>query len=139
MATSLTPKLKPDWMSGARGGKTLMESLGGGLSPASCSCRPPASSQLPEIDELKELEPDATEDDGEECSSCLPQPHDAPARHAVHLHQSRCCGRRGRLVDEREYWLPLDKHQTVADLKKFMVQADALNAMGSSFYRRRRR
>merc|ERR1719498_409109 len=34
------------------------------------------------------------------------------------------------MVDEREYWLPLDKHQTVADLKKFMVQADALERGG---------
>ena len=68
VVTSLTLKLKPDWMSGARGGKTLMESLGGGLVtrklllPASSA----SASSLSEIDELKELEPDATEDDVEE-------------------------------------------------------------------------
>lgn len=133
VVTSLTLKLKPDWMSGARGGKTLMESLGGGLVtrklllPANS-----ASSQLPEIDELKELEPDATEDEvEEECSS--------PAYRNLMMRlrdmQYICIKAAAAvdddgMVDEREYWLPLDKHQTVADLKKFMVQADALERGG---------
>ena len=133
VVTSLTLKLKPDWMSGARGGKTLMESLGGGLVtrklllPANS-----ASSQLPEIDELKELEPDATEDEmEEECST--------PAYRNLMMRlrdmQYICIKAAAAvdddgMVDEREYWLPLDKHQTVADLKKFMVQADALERGG---------
>ena len=135
VVTSLTLKLKPDWMSGARGGKTLMESLGGGLVtrklllPASSA----SASSLSEIDELKELEPDATEDEvEEECSSPAYRELMMRLRDMQYICVKAAAGvDDDGVVDEREYWLPLDKHQTVADLKKFMVQADALEHGGS--------
>ena len=53
--------------------------------------------------------------------ACLPQPHDACRDMQYICIKAAAAVDEDGMVDEREYWLPLDKHQTVADFQKFMV------------------
>lgn len=112
VVTSLTLKLKPNWMSKNQMGGvgSLMEGMTRKLLLA--------DSTLPEIDELETLDTK----DPSEYRNLMMRLCDLQyicIKAAVDVSET------GE-VEEREYWLPLDKTQTVAGLKRLISGADQL-------------
>lgn len=118
VVTSLTLKLKPDWMSKAQTGGvgSLMEGMGMTRKLLL------ADGTLPEINELEV----SNTNDLSDYRNLVMRLCDLQyicIKAAVDVSET------GE-VSEREYWLPLDKTKTVADIKRMVTGADKLEMEG---------
>jgi phosphatidylinositol 4-kinase type 2 len=116
VVTSLTLKLKPDWMAKNRGS----DFFGGRGTSRRLLLQD--TSDMPKIDELNTLQ----SEDPEEYRNLIMRLQDLQyicIKAAVDVSDE------GN-IEEREYWLPLDDKQTVADLKTLVTGADALEPDG---------
>ncbi|EEH58198.1 uncharacterized protein MICPUCDRAFT_33176 [Micromonas pusilla CCMP1545] len=136
VVTSLTLKLKPDWMNlnGAR--EALMRGMG-----TTRKLLFPDAKRLPEINELEELSAEGGEDapTGTRSSTTAAGCENSAEYRNLMMRlcdlQFICIKAAVDVSDtgeitEREYWLPLDEKQTVADLKTLVSGADALESDG---------
>ena len=113
VVTSLTLRMKPDWMSQAGG-------AGGSLRAGASRKLLLSDRALPNINEVEGLE----SNDPSEYRNLMMRLCDLQyicIKAAVDVSDT------GE-IEEREYWLPLEETQTVADLKKLIIGGDRLEA-----------